>query len=127
MTKRAIRIIDNSAGALKAIGYSLLIFAGFCITALVDMFAWPVTIIAVSSAMAGVWMMERAWDLPKRREADFRKVMEMEKDMQMGLWRDRPRIDEAEEGTVFYATDMHTAYQVVARRWELVNIIFNEE
>ena len=127
MTKRAIRIIDNNAVALKTIGALLLIFSGFCITVLVDMFAWPVTIIAVSSAMIGVWFMERGWDLPKRREQDMLKVMEMEKDMQMGLWRDRPYIKDADEGTLYYATDMHTAYQVIARQWVLVNITLGED
>jgi hypothetical protein len=125
MTKRAIRIIDNNAAALKTIGALLLIFAGFCITVLVDMFAWPVTIIAVSSAMTGVWFMERGWDLPKRKLADMLKVMEMEKDMEMGLYAGRPSVGARSEGALYYAKDTHTAYQIIAQRWVQVNIHVN--
>jgi len=125
MTRRIIRIIDNSPRTLKAIGALLLIFSGFCITVLVDMFAWPVTIIAVSSAMAGVWLMERGWDHPKRKEAAMLKVMELEKDMEMGLYSGRPSVGARPEGALYYAKDTHTAYQIIAQRWVQVNIHVN--
>lgn len=79
MTKRIIKVVDNSPKALKCLGALLVIFAGFCITVLVDMFAWPVTIVAVSSAMYGVWLIERGYGIPQRRAERDRKIAEYER------------------------------------------------